>query len=151
MNPKHFERGLGGLVMKAIRSISAVDDVTAARLTPARWTEVREEFKLHQAVAELICIAGFLLGIFLPGLTSPPLQAWDIGIAFGAMAYLPLLYLLLICWQKGFLTAYRRLADYQTLKYAIPWSVQLWYVYTPMAFAGVACVVLRCCFPVPIK
>ena len=151
MKPKHREHGLGGLLMKAIRLIRPIDASEAARLNSAHWSDLREEFKVHQAIAELICIAGLLIGIIIPVLVDPPIRVWDIGIGFGAMVGLPMIYMMLICRQKGLRAAYERLTEYWTMKYAIPGTIRIWFLYTPIALVGCVCLLLRCVLPIRLN
>ena len=150
MRPKHHDYGQTGLVMKFIRWLSPIDEATKERLDDKRWLEVSEEFTPHQSVAEGLCLVGLIGYIMTVAFALRPLQAWDIGIAFGLMVTLPLIYILVICLFKGFGEAYTRWSDFSTMKYAIPWSTQFWRVYVPVAIIGLISVAGRLFIPMPV-
>ena len=151
MKPKHTDRGNAGLVTKFIRWLSPIDAVDAKRLTEDHWDNVRAEFSTHQGVAEGLCLAGLIGWIFTAAILLRPFQPWDLGIAFGLMVTLPLLYIVVVCWLKTSDSAYQRWCDYSTMKYAIPWATQLYWLYVPIAVIGVVSVIGRFVFPLPIN
>ena len=126
MRPKNYEYGSTGLVLKALRWLCPVDSKTQQRLTDLQWSALSSEFTRHQNIAQGLCLVG-LLGYTLTMAIAfrPIFDAWDIGIALGLMVLSPLVYILVVCLFKGFRQAYSRWADFSTIKFAIPWSVQL--------------------------
>jgi len=151
MKPKHTDRGSAGLVTKFVRWLSPIDAAAENRLTEDHWNDVRFEFSTHQGVAEMLCLTGLIGWIFIAAMLLRPFQPWDVGIAFGLMVTLPLLYIFAVCWFKTFGVAYRRWCDYSTMKYAIPWATQLWWLYVPIAVIGFASAVGRFVFPIPLN
>ena len=151
LKPKHTDFGSVGLVTKLIRWLSPIDDATKSRLTEERWNSVRAEFSVHQGIAEGLCLAGLIGWIFTAASVFRPIQPWDIGIAFGLMVTCPLCCIFAICFLKTFSSAYQRWADYSTMKYAIPWSTQLWWLYAPTAAIGAISAIGRLAFPIHLN
>jgi len=150
MKPKHPDHGSGGLGTKLVRYLSPVDEASKMRLTEERWADVNAEFSKHQNVAEAFCLLGMFAGILVPAVLFKPFQVWDIGIMFGAMITAPLAYVLAICATKGFSKAYPRWSDFSTMKYAIPWTTQLWYLYVPVSVIGAVSIACRILLPIAV-
>ena len=150
MKPKHRDYGSGGVVMKLIRWLSPVDEAAQQRLTEEHWEDVNAEFSTHQKIAEALCLGGMFAGL-VPPIVFKPLQPWDIGIMFGSMIAAPLCYIFLVCFIKGFENAYSRWSDFSTMKYAIPWRTQLWYLYIPVAIIGVLSIFGRLWLPIILE
>ncbi|MDB4766183.1 hypothetical protein OAG71_00700 [bacterium] len=111
--------------MRFIRLVSPVKEAQESRLDDARWNAVSTKFKRHQEIAEGLCLAGLIGGIFIPAIAFRPFQVWDVGIAFGAMCCLPLAYIIAVCCKNGFRESWNDFADFSTMKYSIPWNTQL--------------------------
>lgn len=151
MKPKHSDHGNAGIVLKLIRWLSPVDETSQARLTEKHWDDVNAEFASHQQIAEFLCLAGMFAGILIPAMFFRPFQPWDVGIMFGAMIAAPIVYVFAVCAAKGFEATYSRWSDFSTMKYAIPWRTQFWYMYVPMIIVGIACVAGRVCLPIVLE
>ena len=148
MHPKTPDHGPGGLVLKIIRLLAPVSG--ESRLTEARWNMVEKKFKSHQSIAEMVCVAGLITGIIVPGMIWPPMQAWDIGIGFAMMCCLPLVYISIVCVKKGFRESWAEVADFSTMKYSISWNIQLG-IYLAFGFAGLVSALARYIYPCPIN
>ena len=145
MEPRRPDVGQGGFLLDLIRRLSPVKD--GRRFSDQYWEDVRSELKIHQGVAEFICVTGLIAGFFIPLTLTGTFQSWDIGIGFGLMVILPLSYQIGVCCFKGFRETYQRWADYSTMMYAIPWKTQIRWMYAPMILVFAVCVVGRILFP----
>ena len=141
MNPRKADVGDGAILMKLIRRLNPVRD--SDRYTDAYWENVEKELRIHQGVAEGICVVGLILGLFLPLFVTGTYQGWDIGIGFGAMVVLPLTYQVVVCCGKGFRTTFQRWRDYSTMMHAIPWKAQFVWLYLPCLVLFAICIVGR--------
>ena len=150
MKPRTPDGGPGTLLMKLIRILAPIKDEHSARLDDARWNVVDEKFRGHQSVAEFVCLAGGAAGLFLPGVLFPPMQIWDIGIGMGTLCCLPLIYIAVICYKNGFRESWSDFADFSTMKYSLPWNVQLG-IFLFFGLVAVASVIGRVLWFLPIN
>jgi hypothetical protein len=144
MKPRRPDFGKGAILLKLIRRLSPVRD--ESRFTDSYWDDVYRELRWYQVIAEVLCVAGLMIGFFLPMAVTGAFHGWDIGIGFGLMVLLPCAYLLVVCAAKGFKRTYSRWADYSTMMYAIPWKSQQ-LVYCTVLAIGFICLVGRATFP----
>ena len=87
-------------------------------------------------VAQAICIAGFIVGVFLPRwLSRGHFTFWDVAVQFGIAVFLPCLWCFAFTASRG-TRALREFLIFYSLKYGIHWRGLFYFVYLPFIVFG---------------
>jgi hypothetical protein len=137
MTPRVPDVGPGALVIRGLRRFYPVTDTE--RFTDVYWKELQKDCALHVAIGQFFFPLGFVVGAFLFPALKGGFTGWDVGVGFGAGIALAFGYQLTVCAVKGFAGAFKKMSDYSTMLYGIPWNAQFKIGYAPFLLAGFLC------------
>jgi hypothetical protein len=146
MKPRCPDRGEGAILMALLRKLNPVKN--PSRFTDEYWSRLHAEFRVHQGVAEAICILGLIAGLFGPLYFIRSFQPWDIGLGFGLMVLAPLSYISALGLNKGVAKTWQGYADYSTMMYGLPWKAQCYWLLLPALVLGAICLYGRIAYPI---
>jgi len=141
MIPRIPDIGPSGPVLRGLRRLFPETDTE--RYTDVYWKELQNDYALHVAIGQFLFPLGLVVGIFLFPAIKGGFTWWDIGVGFGFGITLAFGYQLLVCAAKGFSVSFKKMSDYSTMMYGIPWRVQFRIGYAPFLFAGFFCAIGR--------
>lgn len=130
---------------KAVDSI--IDAIGSIFPMPPNYAASDEEYgQLHvrfafvDSLADLICLAGFFIGAFLPGWLAPDRDYlfWDIAVMFGLAVMLPSLWILVATLSRGGKQELMLYLRFYSCKFAVYWKAWLIIVIIPFFLLGLA-------------
>jgi hypothetical protein len=141
MNPRVPDVGPGAFVIQLVRRRFPVGETE--RYSDEYWERLRKECALHVTLGQVFFPFGLMVGAFFFPAIRGGFTGWDLGVAFGFGVALAFGYQLAVCALKGFRSTFRKMSDYSTMMYGIPWSVQFRIVYLPFLLIGGVCAIGR--------
>lgn len=137
MTPRVPDIGPGALLIQMLRQRFPATDTD--RFSDAYWKELQKDCALHVAIGQFFFPLGLVVGVFLFPAIKGGFTWWDLGVGFGCGIALAFGYQLTVCAVKGFAISFKKMSDYSTMMYGIPWSVQFKIGYAPFLLAGFIC------------
>lgn len=135
------------LVMpRRINSGKAIDSIIDAmgRIFPLppnydasdeEYERLRARFAILDGLADLICLAAFFTGAFLPRWLAPQRDFifWDIAVMFGLAVIMPSFWILLTTLLSGGKQQLRLYLRFYSCKFGVYWKAWLFLLIAPLA------------------